>query len=163
MEAMTAHYLELQIYGIMDNLTNLLQKFSNNETDFSDDEMDMLYDLGYRFFTCGNYKAAKEIFTGLTGIFPYTGFYWRALGAVNQQTKDYAEAIDAYDMAIVNDDKDIVSYVYRGESYILSGEIELGLKDFEEVLNIGTEEAQNEPFLKRCELLLSLHRKSESS
>jgi tetratricopeptide (TPR) repeat protein len=50
--------------------------------------------------------------------------------------KDYAEAIAAYDMAIANDDRDVVSYVYRGESQILSGNLPAGLADLEKVLQI---------------------------
>ena len=86
----------------------------------SDDEMEMIHALGFNFFTYGKYDAAKDIFTGLTAYAPYTAHYWRALGAVNQQLKDYQEAIAAYDMAIANDEFDVVSYVYRGESQLLA-------------------------------------------
>ena len=74
--------------------------------------------------------------------------------------KNYAEAIAAYDMAIANDGKDIVSYVYRAESQILSGNIEASLTDLKEVVKIGAGNPQWDPWVKRAELLLRLHKQS---
>ena len=103
----------------------------------SDEEMEMIYALGFNFFTYGKYDAAKDIFTGLTAYAPYTAHYWRALGAVNQQLKDYQEAIAAYDMAIANDEFDVVSYVYRGESQLLARNRDAGLHDLQIVIQLG--------------------------
>ena len=97
---------------------------------------------------------------GLTAYAPYTAHYWRALGATNQQLKDYSEAIAAYDMAIANDELDIVSYVYRGESQILSSNVEAAIEDFEKALKIGANYPQFEPWVKRSELLLRVHKQS---
>ena len=97
-ENTAAQYLEFMIHGFMNGLITL-QELEG----VSDDEMETIYALGYNFFTYGKYDAAKDIFTGLTAYAPYTAHYWRALGAVNQQIKDYTEAIAAYDMAIAND------------------------------------------------------------
>lgn len=77
---------------------------------------------------------------------------------MNQQLKGCEEAIDAYDMAIANDDMDIVSYVYRGESQILSGDVEAGLGDLEDVLKIGADYPQFEPWVERSKLLLRVHK-----
>ena len=115
-ENTAAQYLEFMIHGFMNGLITL-QELEG----ISDEEMETIYALGYNFFTYGKYDAAKDIFTGLTAYAPYTAHYWRALGAVNQQLKDYPEAIAAYDRAIANDEADVVSVVYRGESQILMG------------------------------------------
>lgn len=157
METTTARYLEYMIHGFMNGLITLTELEG-----ISDEEMETIYALGYNFFTYGKYEAARDIFTGLTAYAPYTAHYWRAVGAVNQQLKDYPEAIVAYDMAIANDEMDVVSYVYRGESQILSGNVEAGSRDFEEVLKIGAKypDPQFEPWVKRSELLLSVHEHS---
>ena len=123
----------------------------------SDEELETVYALGYNYFVIGKYEAAKGIFTGLTAYAPYTGHYWRALGAVNQQLQKYAEAIEAYDMAIANDEMDIVSLVYRGESRILYDEIAAGLEDFTTVIEIGSEWPAFAPWVQRAELLVRLH------
>ncbi|MEZ0314202.1 MAG: SycD/LcrH family type III secretion system chaperone [Myxococcota bacterium] len=152
-ENTAAQYLEFMIHGFMNGLITL-QELEG----ISDEEMETIYALGYNFFTYGKYDAAKDIFTGLTAYAPYTAHYWRALGAVNQQLKDYIEAIAAYDMAIANDENDVVSFVYRGESQILSGNVPAGLSDLERVLQIGAQFPQFAPWVQRSELLIGLHR-----
>lgn len=152
-ENTAAQYLEFMIHGFMNGLITL-QELEG----ISDEEMETIYALGYNFFTYGKYDAAKDIFTGLTAYAPYTAHYWRALGAVNQQLKDYTEAIAAYDMAIANDENDVVSYVYRGESNILLGNVDVGLGDLDRVRQIGSQYPQFAPWVQRSELLIGLHR-----
>ena len=72
--------------------------------------------------------------------------------------KDYAEAIAAYDMAIANDEADVVSYVYRGESQILSGNVSSGLNDLGKVMQIGADYPEYAAWVNRSELLTGLHR-----
>lgn len=154
-EQTAAQYLEFMIHGFMNGLITL-QELEG----ISDEEMETIYALGYNFFTYGKYDAAKDIFTGLTAYAPYTAHYWRALGAVNQQLKEYGEAIASYDMAIANDERDVVSYVYRGESYILSGNIDAGLKDLDMVIQMGGDYPEFAAWVQRSTLLLSLHKRS---
>ena len=151
-ENTASQYLEFMIHGFMNGLITL-QELEG----ISDEEMETIYALGYNFFTYGKYDAAKDIFTGLTAYAPYTAHYWRALGAVNQQLKDYQEAIAAYDMAIANDEHDVVSYVYRGESQILARNVPAGLDDLQTVLQVGGSMPAYAPWVQRAELLLSLH------
>ena len=153
-ENTAAQYLEFMIHGFMNGLITL-QELEG----ISDEEMETIYALGYNFFTYGKYDAAKDIFTGLTAYAPYTSHYWRALGAVNQQLKDYRDAISAYDMAIASDESDVVSYVYRGESQILSGNPEAGLEDLMRVMDIGPHYPEHAAWTQRAELLLRLHQK----
>ncbi len=155
-ESTAAQYLEFMIHGFMNGLITL-QELEG----ISDEEMETIYALGYNFFTYGKYDAAKDIFTGLTAYAPYTPHYWRALGAVNQQMKDYAEAIAAYDMALANDESDVVSYVYRGESQILSGNVAAGLTDLEKVVQVGRQYPQFTPWVQRSELLIKLHKQAQ--
>lgn len=153
-EQTAAHYLQFMIHGFMNGLITL-QELEG----ISDEEMETIYALGYNFFTYGKYDAAKDIFVGLTAYAPYTAHFWRALGAVNQQLKEYGEAIASYDMAIANDERDAVSYVYRGESHILSGNIDAGLRDLDHVMQIGQTQMELSPWVQRSQLLISLHRR----
>lgn len=147
-----AKYMAFMIHGFMNGLITL-QELEG----ISDEEMETIYALGYNFFTYGKYEAAKDIFVGLTAYAPYTSHYWRALGAVYQQLKEYQEAISAYDMAIANDESDLVSFVYRGECYILQGEQERGLQDLRNVNQHGEQRPDLGPWLARAKLLLRLH------
>ncbi len=155
MDTTAARYLEYMIHSFYDGLLSLKKL-----EDISDDELETVYALGYNYFTYGKYEAAKDIFTRLTVYAPYIAHYWRALGAVNQQMRNYAEALPAYERAIENDETDVVSYVYKGESRILSGNVEAGLRDLEDVLKIGVDCPQFQAWVKRSRLLLSVHKQS---
>ena len=80
-----------------------------------------------------------------------------SVGAVNQQLKDYQEAIAAYDMAIANDEFDVVSYVYRGESQLLARNRDAGLHDLQIVIQLGADAPQFGAWVQRAELLLKLN------
>jgi type III secretion system low calcium response chaperone LcrH/SycD len=151
-EITTAKYLEFMIHNFFENL-DILKELEG----VTDKEMETIYGLGYNFFQYGKYEEAKDIFTGLTTYAPYTAYFWRALGAVNQQMKIYHEAIAAYDMAIANDEKEVISFVYRGESQILSDNIPEGLKDLKKVIEIEGKENPESLWVKRAELLIRLH------
>lgn len=152
-DATEAAYLEYMIHEFYDGLLVL-----QNLEGLSDEELETLYALGYNLFISGKYEEAKNIFAGLSAYAPYTAHYWRALGAVNQQLQDYPEAISAYDMAVVNDETDIVSYVYRGESRILSGKIEESLRDLEAAVRIGAAYPEFAAWVQRANLLIGLHK-----
>jgi type III secretion system low calcium response chaperone LcrH/SycD len=151
-----ARHLEYMIHGFYSGLVALQE---GNEG-ISREEFETIYALGYNLFTYGKYEAARDIFIGLTVYSPCTARYWRALGAVNQQLKDYRKAIDAYDKAIANDEADVVSYVYRGECQILSRNVDAGLRDLEQVVRIGAADPQCQAWVERSNLLLRVHRQS---
>lgn len=146
-----AAYLEFMIHEFYNGLETLL-----NRKGLSDEELETVYALGYNFFTYGKYAAAKDVFLHLKTLAPYTAHYWRALGAVNQQLKDYDKAISAYDMAVKYDENDLVSYVYRGESQILAGKPENGIEDWKTVVKIGENQTAFTPWVQRAKLLLRL-------
>lgn len=151
-ESTAATYLEFMIHGFMNGLITLQELEGIN-----DEEMETIYALGYNFFTYGKYEAAKDIFTGLTAYAPYTAHYWRALGAVSQQLKEYIEAIASYDMAVANDETDLVSLVYRGEAKILAGDIGGGVEDLQDVVQRSPQYPEHAAWAQRAELLIGLH------
>ena len=130
---------------------------SVNTFDLLSEDLEIMYAFGYYLFTVGKYEMAQEIFYGLTGCAPYESSYWRALGAVNQQLKNYVEAIAAYDLAIANDPNDIICYVYRAESQFLLGKKEAGLADLTRVLELESVAPQLSPWVQRAKLLLRLN------
>lgn len=150
-----ARYLEYMIQEFHNGLISLKESYAPD-----DEELETIYALGYNLFTCCRYLDAKDIFIGLTAYAPYTSHYWRALGAVNQQIKNCPEAIAAYDMAIANDETDIVSYVYRAESQILSGNINKGIKDLQDAIDLGISYPQHFAWMNRAQFLLNIHKQT---
>ncbi|MFX1533221.1 MAG: hypothetical protein ACFFDI_03225 [Promethearchaeota archaeon] len=154
-----APYFKFMINNFLINRDKLIKNLfkSVNTYDLSAEDLELIYAFGYYLFTYGKYEMAKEIFTGLTGYAPYTSSYWRALGAVNQQLKNYVEAISAYEMAIANDPSDVICYVYRAESQFLLGKKEEGLADLTEVLEMKWVDPQLTQWVQRAKFLLRLN------
>ncbi|MFW9930811.1 MAG: tetratricopeptide repeat protein [Candidatus Thorarchaeota archaeon] len=122
-----------------------------------DDEAENLYSIGYDFFTNGNYQKSYQIFSRLTALVPNVGYYWRALGAINQQLGSYSEAITAYEMAISFDPNDVVSYVYMAECKILLGSIDQAIDDLNRVIKMPHLNSNN-PWFIRSSFLLKIHK-----
>ena len=116
-------------------------------------DMENLYAISYNFYIYGKYGAAKEGFKKLTVLNPNYDVYWRALGAVCQQMKNYPEAIAAFERAIENNPKDVVSYIYLGECLLLARMKQQGIKILEKAFELLFL-AQN-PWRKKVLLLLS--------
>jgi type III secretion system low calcium response chaperone LcrH/SycD len=154
-EKTCANYWKHLINDFWDRQTRILESDCS-----SDEEAEALYSIGYNFFSCGKYDAAENVFQRLTVYAPYSNQYWRALGAVKQQKRDYKDAIAAYDMAIANDERDVISYVYRAESKILSEHIEEGLQDLQMVEKIGKENTQSMPWVDRARLIIKCHKQA---
>ena len=121
-------------------------------------EIETLYAIGYNFFHYGRYAAAREIFRKLTIINPTSEVYWRALGAIFQQERNYPAAIAAYERAIELNPNDIISYVYLSESYLLAKMKKRGIETLEKALELPFFE-QN-PWRKRAVLLSSRNKLS---
>lgn len=153
-EATAAAYLEYMIDAFYDDLGRLSEVGRN----LADDELETLYALGYNLFTYGRYVESRGIFSDLTHRAPFTAHYWRALGAANQQLKDYAEAIAAYEMAVANDETDVIARVYRSECQILAGDAARGLSGLADVVKLGSGHPGQAPWFDRAALILeSLH------
>ena len=151
-DSTVAAYLEHMIDAFYDD-QKTLRELSGYATD---DELEGLYALGYNLFTYGRYEEAATVFGDLTAYAPYMPHYWRALGAVNQQLGEYAEAIAAYDMAVVQDDTDVVSRVYRSESQMLAGDLAEGLEGLAAVVDPGAVFANQVAWVARAHLLMDM-------
>ena len=110
----------------------IAKKFLRGEVELGDllglddDEVELIFLTGHYLYNFGKYPDALKIFGVLTMFRPFVSRYWRAAGAANQALKKYKEAIVAYDMALTSNQKDAISYTYRGESKIKLGDQEGG-------------------------------------
>lgn len=157
-EPTIAKYYEMMCHEFLNNLFSLLEK-----QDLSEEEMENVYALGYNHFICGNYNKARDVFIKLASFAPSKAYYWRALGAVNQQMKKYDEAIGSYDKAIANDSMELISYIYRAETKILSGNQEAGISDLNQAIKIGTGQQKWNIWVNRAKLLLNKHKNLDTT
>ena len=113
-----------------------------------------IHALAHNLSASGEYEAALLLYVSLTTHAPDVSHYWRALGGVNQQLQDYPAAVAAYGMAIMNDERDLISRVYRGESNLLAGNVEDGLNDLRIVAQQEDVETEHDAWYQRALLLL---------
>src|SRR3954465_13445001 len=79
--------------------------------------------IGFSMYEQGRYEEAKVIFQGLCTLDPKEGYYRTALGAVYLAQEDLDNALIMFNAAIGLNDKEIASFVNRGEVYLRQGKI----------------------------------------
>lgn len=92
---------------------------------FTDEDISLLYSLGYGLYEKGDYKDAKTVFQRLVLARPQEKKYWMGLGAALQMVKDYDEALTSWAMVSLINDEDPLPHFHAAECY-------LSLKRFDE-------------------------------
>lgn len=121
-----------------------------------DKEIEVIFLMGHYLYNYGKYQAALNVFSVLTLYKPFVSRYWRAAGAANQALKKYKEAIVAYDMALTTNLNDVVSYTYRGESKLSSGQVSEGIEDLKCAVEIGTPLPYYAQWVNRAKAILKV-------
>lgn len=67
--------------------------------------LEEIYSYAYNYYEKAFYSEAETLFYLLTGTKPRSSRFWMGLGATFQMQKKYVEAIEAYEMAALNDIK----------------------------------------------------------
>lgn len=107
--------------------------------------------IGFSMYEQGKYDQAKVVFTGLCALDPKEGYYRTALGAVYLAQDDLEMAEQALTEAIKLNDKEIASYVNRGEVYLRKGKILEAAQDFKKAVDLDP--MNKDPLSARARLL----------
>jgi tetratricopeptide (TPR) repeat protein len=107
--------------------------------------------IGFSMYEQGKYDQAKVVFTGLCALDPKEGYYRTALGAVYLAQDDLEMAEQALTDAIKLNDKEIASYVNRGEVYLRKGKILEAAQDFKKAVDLDP--MNKDPLSARARLL----------
>jgi len=107
--------------------------------------------IGFSMYEQGKYDQAKVVFTGLCALDPKEGYYRTALGAVYLAQDDLEMAEAALTDAIKLNDKEIASYVNRGEVYLRKGKILEAAHDFKKAVDLDP--MNKDPLSARARLL----------
>ena len=67
--------------------------------DFNNEDVSLLYSLGFNLYEREDYAVSKEIFQRLVLSRPYEKKFWMALGACHQMTRQFEEALESWAMA----------------------------------------------------------------
>ncbi len=79
---------------------------------FSDSTMGKFYNAAYTLLEHKRYEGAANAFLFLATLNPHNHDYWLGLGMATQLNKDYESAIDAYELAALNDFSNPIPFFY---------------------------------------------------
>ena len=104
----------------------------------SDEQMEAIYAMAYRYYQFGKYDEAIEMFN-LLGMFnPFESKYWMGLAASLQLTKQFDKAQQVYAVAAMTSEPgDPVPHLHAGECCLGAGEIEDAVKAFRIAVNFS--------------------------
>jgi tetratricopeptide (TPR) repeat protein len=121
---------------------------------FSDIELDGTYAVASNHVNAGQTVEGIEICGYLMMLDPYNGRYYQLAGIALQRMKLYDFAEHYYRVALTLDKKDPMTMVYRGESKILSGQIDEGIEIIKEGVALAEGNTELLELKERGEVLL---------
>ena len=121
-------------------------------SDFTNEDISLLYSLGYNLYERGDYLQSKDIFQRLVLSRPYEIKFWQALGASLQMQRCYEEALDAWSMASFINDEDPTVHFHAAECLY---SLEL-FKDARQALEHAKERSKNDPLVSFEQKIKSL-------
>jgi type III secretion system low calcium response chaperone LcrH/SycD len=86
-----------------------------NPEEFTKEDIDLLYKLAYGLYEAGDYLKAKEVFQRLVMANPLEQKFWTGLGASSQMSKNYNEALTAWSLLSLMDDKKALFHFHAAE------------------------------------------------
>jgi tetratricopeptide (TPR) repeat protein len=107
--------------------------------------------IGFQMYEQGKYHEARIIFEGLTSLDPKESYYVTALGAVHLATENLDTAMACFNQAIKLNEKEIASYVNRGEVYLRLGKVMEAAQDFKKAVDLDP--TGKDPLVHRARVL----------
>jgi len=111
--------------------------------DFNNEDVSLLYSLGFNLYQREDYATSKQIFQRLVLSRPYEKKFWMALGACHQMTRQFEEALESWAMASFIDHDDPLPHFHATECYLaleILDEAYLALDAAKQRLRSGDEE-----------------------
>jgi type III secretion system low calcium response chaperone LcrH/SycD len=124
-------------------LEEVLKNFQENlephggltPSEFEEEDLTLLYELGYNLYQGNEFAKAATIFQRLVISKPFEPRYWQAFGSCLHMQKKYQEALTPWSMWCLIDEDNPYPHFHAAESLFSLGEIEEGLKALEAANN----------------------------
>lgn len=104
-------------------------------SEFEEEDLTLLYELGYNLYQVNDFAKAATIFQRLVISKPFEPRYWQAFGSSLHMQKKYQEALTPWSMWCLIDEENPYPHFHAAESLFSLGEIEEGLKALEAAKN----------------------------
>lgn len=110
-------------------VANLKQNIEENgglvTNDLREEDVILLYQMGYGMYQKSLYAEAEEVFQKLVIARSYEVKYWKGLASVQQMQQNYKQAITSWSMCCLIDDKNAIYHFHAAECLF-------SLKDFDQ-------------------------------
>jgi len=83
--------------------------------DFTEEDVHLLYELGFNLYQVGDYKKGEEIFKRLVIACPLEKNHWRGLGSCLQMQQKYEEALVSWSMCTIVDPQNPLPHFHAAE------------------------------------------------
>lgn len=111
--------------------------------DFNNEDVSLLYSLGFNLYQREDYFTSKQIFQRLVLSRPHEKKFWMALGACHQMTRQFEEALESWAMASFIENEDPLPHFHATECYLALESLDdayLALEETKQRLRPGDEE-----------------------
>lgn len=95
---------------------------------FTQDDVVLLYELGYQLYQVGNYKKGEEVFRRLVVAAPLEKKHWQGLGSCQQMQNKYQDAILSWSMVVLLDPSSPLPHFHAAECLFSLNQIDQGLE-----------------------------------
>lgn len=120
----------------------------------TDDELEAVYALGHRFYSCGRYGEALIFFRFLC-MHRYTDpRFWFGFGAASQMSGDSANAVRAYGLAALLNGEDPQIPLRAAKCLIKLDQRAAAVSALESVLELSGGKPEHKAFAQRASLML---------
>lgn len=87
------------------------------DTPFSEAEVEQFYAYAFAQYESGNWNEAADVFRVLCTRRPFESRFWFGLGATLQEAESYRDALQAWAMAALLNEKDPFPHFHAAECY----------------------------------------------
>jgi len=149
-------------------VVEMVQQFLDDEiclaelTGVSHTKIKNYAEIGYTKFKHGRVDEAEKMFQGLIMFDHRNGYFHSVMGSIHQKKKRPVEAIVEFSQAVKINNKDIPSFVNRGEIYLRHKNFKKAAEDFRNAILIDM--SGHNLFANRARsLVIALKRQIEMS
>lgn len=112
--------------------SNKIEDLKNYPAVLSSDDLDAIYNLGYKWFQSNEYDKALLYFSYLSLLDGLNSSVWKMKGMTEYHLQKYYNALRSYVLAINYNPTDLISYIYIIYCLILTQQIEAAKQVYED-------------------------------
>ncbi|RMG79259.1 MAG: tetratricopeptide repeat protein [Bacteroidetes bacterium] len=114
------------------------------------EEEDVLYELAYAFDQCGKINEGIAYLNKYLNHYPYSAHAWFNLGYLYSLAENFEKSVDAYDYALIIDNKFISAYYSKAQALVELERYQEAIDTYHEILDNLSTDAITYYFIGEC-------------